>query len=63
MVAFTEVWMYAYRDVTHFTKWYDGTVFQSYLQIEDPFEPGAYVATTCTAVYNKSTPYSQDVTI
>ena len=59
----TEVWMYAYREVTHDTEWVDGTVIQTYLQIEDPNEVGAYLAFTCTAVYNKDAAFSQDVKV
>ena len=26
-IAYTEVWMYAFREITHFGKWEDGAVF------------------------------------
>ena len=49
-IEYSEVWMYAYREIGG-ALFSDGTVVQSYLQIEDPEKIGELFSFTCTATY------------
>ena len=47
---YKEVWLFAYRE-TGGTPFANGTIVQSYLEIEDPDRVGMYFSFTCTATY------------
>ena len=61
-LEYSEVWMYVYREIGN-SSFSDGTVVQSYLQIEDPENIGEYFAFTCTATYNQDVSVSKTVDV
>ena len=59
---YSEVWMYSYREMGG-TLFADGTVVQSYVQIENPDDVGFYLSVACTATYMKNDSVSKTVDI
>ena len=54
--------MYSYREMGG-TLFADGTVVQSYVQIENPDDVGFYLSVACTATYMKNDSVSKTVDI